>query len=70
MQRGCFQSMKLFTGHGNDLPICGMRDCRDSDKMMYNTYPLNLNLNLNLTKPVTLTLPLPNLNLNLNLTLR
>ena len=32
--------MKLFTGHGNDHPICGMRDCRDGDKKFCNRCPL------------------------------
>ena len=32
--------MTLFTGHGNDPPICGTRDCKDGDKMLCNRCPL------------------------------
>ena len=40
MQRRCLQIMTLLIGHGNDPTICGMRDCRDSDKMLCNRCPL------------------------------
>ena len=32
--------MKVFTGHRNDPPICGMRDCRVGDKILCNRCPL------------------------------
>ena len=40
MKIRCFQSMTLFTSHGNDPPICGTRDCGDGDKMLCNRCPL------------------------------
>ena len=30
------QGMTLLIGHKNDPPMCGMRDCRDGDKMLCN----------------------------------
>ena len=40
MQRRCLQTMTLFTSHKNDPPICGVRDCKDSDKILCNICPL------------------------------
>ena len=32
--------MALLTGHEKDPLICGVRDCRDGEKMMCNRCPL------------------------------
>ena len=40
MQRMYLQSLTLLTGHRKDPPICGVRDCRDGEKMLCNRCPL------------------------------
>ena len=40
MQRRSLQSIILLTGLKKYPPICGVRDCRDSDKMLCNKCPL------------------------------